>query len=55
MLKSTHEAVRRENTLLKDAMHEANKEIRKHRILLCGLRDQQPDIVRSVEKAIRSK
>ncbi len=51
MLKSTHEAVRRENTLLKDALHEADKEIRKHSMLLGGLRNQQPNIVHSVEKA----
>ena len=51
VLKSTYEKVRRENVLLKDALHEANKEIRKHRLLLGGLRTQQPDIVKAVEKA----
>jgi len=53
MLKSNHEQVRHENTLLKDALHEANKELRKHRLLLGGLKTQQPDIVRAVEKAIK--
>ena len=52
VLKSTHDQVRRENGFLRSALKEANAELYKHRMLIGGLKYQQPDIVRAVEKAI---
>ena len=52
MLRSTHEAVRRENVFLRDALNEANKEIRKHRTLLGGLRVGHQDTVDKLEKVL---
>lgn len=43
MLKSSHEAVRAENYLLRDALREANAELRKHRMLIANLRDGNKD------------
>jgi hypothetical protein len=51
MLKSTHRAVQAENYLLRDALKEANAELRKHRILISGLRNAHSDTVEKVMKA----
>lgn len=45
MLKSTHEAVVRENLTLRDALREANKELVKHRRLIAGIKDGSVDVV----------
>lgn len=52
MLKSTHETVRRENWELRGALNRVNEELRKHRLLIGGLRTQQPEVVRAVEKIL---
>jgi hypothetical protein len=45
MWRSYHEAVRRENYTLRDALREANKELLKHRQLISGLRTWSIDLV----------
>jgi hypothetical protein len=50
MLKSTHEAVRRENYTLRDALREANKELQKHRALIGGLRSGAIDLAQTLTK-----
>jgi hypothetical protein len=52
MLKSEHEDVRRENWTLKNALREANEELRKHRLLINGLKEGRIGVTRSFEKAI---
>lgn len=52
MLRSTHDVVRRENYTLRDALREANNELRKHRTLLAGVRSQQPEILRKLESVL---
>lgn len=39
MLKSTHRKVEVENHVLRDALREANAELRKHRMLIADMRD----------------
>lgn len=39
MLKSTHRAMQVENHTLRDALREANNELRRHRLLISQLRD----------------
>jgi hypothetical protein len=53
MLKSTHNAVAAENYLLRDALKEANAELRKHRILIAGLRNAHSDTIDKVMKAFQ--
>lgn len=55
MLKSTHEAVRRENYTLRDALREANKELLKHRQLLGGIRSGQIDVVTTLDRIMEKK
>lgn len=50
MWKSSHEAVRRENYTLRDALREANHELRRHRQLIGGIRSGSIDLVRSLER-----
>jgi len=50
MFKSSHEAVRAENYLLRDALKEANAELRKHRILIAGLRDGNKDTADKLQR-----
>lgn len=45
MWRSNHEAVRRENYTLRDALREANAELLKHRRLIGGLREGSIDLV----------
>lgn len=52
MLKSTHETLRRENWELRGALTRNNEELRKHRLLIGGLKNQIPEVTRAVEKAI---
>lgn len=52
VLKSTYENLRRENWELRGALSRANEELRKHRMLIGGLRNQQAEVVRAVEKVI---
>lgn len=51
MLCSTHEAVRRENYTLRDALKEANAELRKHRTLITQIRGADPKTIDAVMKA----
>ena len=51
MLKSNHERVRRENGMLRDALREANAELRKHRLLIAGLKQGNVEITNSVMNA----
>lgn len=55
VLKSTHEAVRRENYTLRDALREANKELQKHRRLLGGIRAGQIDVVEVLDGMAKKK
>ena len=48
--RSTHEAVRRENYTLRDALREANEELRKHRVLVAGLRRGDVEMTRAIER-----
>ena len=55
MLKSTHEFVRVENTFLKSALHEANKELRKYKTLVDGIRTGQIDVVGLLDRIKANK
>lgn len=52
MLKSNHEAVRRENFNLRGALGSANAELRKHRLLIGGLRQGHEQTTAAVERVI---
>jgi len=52
MLKSSHEAVRRENFNLRGALGAANAELRKHRLLIGSLRQGHEDSTAAVERAL---
>ncbi len=52
MLRSNHEAMRRENFNLRGALGAANAELRKHRLLLGQLRDGNAQATAAVERAI---
>jgi len=43
-----------ENMTLRDALREANEELRRHRLLLASLRAGHDDTTRAVERVIRS-
>lgn len=44
-----------ENHVLREALRDANVEVRKHRIVLAGLSQGQEDITAPVEKALSTK
>ena len=48
-----YERLKQENYVLRDALREANNELRKHRALLSGLRAGDARMTAAVEKAIR--
>jgi hypothetical protein len=52
MLKSDHEAVRRENFNLRGALGQANAELRKHRLLLGSLKEGRADAIAAVDRAM---
>ena len=52
MLKSNHEAVRRENFNLRGALGQTNAELRKHRLLLGSLREGNEAANAAVRKAM---
>jgi len=52
MLKSNHEAVRRENFNLRGALSQTNAELRKHRLLLGSLREGHVASTEAVERAM---
>jgi hypothetical protein len=52
MLKSNHEAVRRENFNLRGALGAANAELRKHRLLIGSLRQGNEQATAAVERAM---
>lgn len=54
MLKSTHEATRRENFNLRGALGAANAELRKHRLLLGSLREGNELVTAAVERALKA-
>jgi hypothetical protein len=51
MLVSNHEKVRVENCLLRDALKEANAELRKHRVLLASLKQGN---IETTDKVMRA-
>jgi hypothetical protein len=52
MLKSTHEATRRENWELRGALTAANAELRKHRLLIGGLRSGAIDLTDKIKQKV---
>lgn len=52
MLKSSHEAVRRENFNLRGALGQTNVELRKHRLLLGSLREGNELATAAVARAM---
>lgn len=52
MLRSNHEAVRRENFNLRGALGQTNAELRKYRLLVGNLRDGHQKTTETVEKII---
>jgi len=48
--RSTYERMRRENYTLRDALREANNEIKRHRRLLADIQSGRTDVVRILEK-----
>jgi len=55
MLRSNHEMVRQENGLLREALRNANEEIRKQRLLIGGLRAGHQDTVEKLERVLSKK
>lgn len=51
MLKSTHRAVQVENYTLRDALREANNELRKHRTLISKLKAGGPETTDAIMRA----
>lgn len=51
--RSRYETVKRENYTLRDALREANAELRRHRALIAGLRAGDERMTAAVERAIR--
>lgn len=47
-----YERLRQENYTLRDALLQANAELRRHRALIAGLRDGDERMTRAVERAI---
>lgn len=53
MWKSDHRAVEMENHTLRDALREANAEVRKHRNLLATLRTGQREATEQLERVFK--
>lgn len=52
VLRSTYERVRAENSTLRDALREANNELRKHRLLIDGIAKGTPDVIDKLERVL---
>lgn len=52
MLRRNYDALKTENFTLRDALREANNELRKHRQLIGGLRDGRADTTRKLERVL---
>jgi hypothetical protein len=52
MLRSNHEAIRRENFNLRGALGQANAELRKHRLLLGSLKQGNAQATEAVMRAM---
>lgn len=52
VLRRNFDALQTENFVLRDALREANAELRRHRLLIGGLREQRADVVREVERVL---
>jgi protoporphyrinogen oxidase len=50
--RSRYERLKQENYSLRDALREANAELRKHRTLIAGLRDGDKRMTEAVERAL---
>lgn len=55
MLKRTHESVRAENYLLRDALREANRELRKYKTLLSDISLGHGSIAEKLEKVLNDR
>jgi hypothetical protein len=55
MLRSNHEAVRRENFNLRGALSQANAELRKHRLLIGSLQQGHEQTTSMVERVLSRK
>lgn len=53
MWKSTADEIRLENYTLRDALRNANEELRKHRTLIAGLRTGQTEVVNDLERILK--
>lgn len=53
MLKSTHREVKIENMTLRDALREANHELRNHRKVLGGLATGHEETLKQMERLLR--
>ncbi len=53
VMRYRYEELKLENYTLRDALREANSELRRHRKLLSGLRDGDRRMTAAVEKAIQ--
>lgn len=47
---AVHEGLRRENFTLRDALREANQELRSHRLLIAGLRRGDADVTSAMQR-----
>jgi hypothetical protein len=52
MLRSTHREVQLENFTLRSALRDAQEELRKHRLLISGLRAGQEDATKMFENVM---
>lgn len=50
VLKRTHARIQTENYTLRDALREANDELRRHRKLIAGLRAGQVNVTQAIER-----
>lgn len=55
MWKSDHRKTQVENHVLRDALREANSELRKHRVLIAALRDGDDHVTNAVMAAIEKR
>ena len=53
-LQDEHDRIKQENWHLRGAIREANEELRKHRLLIAGLRTGQDDVCRAIERVFQS-
>lgn len=50
--RSAYDKLKLENYTLRDALRDANEDLRRHRVLLAAMRDGDPETTRQIEKVL---